>query len=346
MVGFYRYILAGFVIFSHLNFSHWSLFGIPINQGVCAVFSFYIISGFFSAVIFDRFKREEGHDVLRFYVDRLLRILPLFWAVIFIISCINLVAYQPALGVTPGAYRKFSSYVYALLQPLNGLIAYFYKGDFPFGPFFPSLPVVVSLALEVQFMFILPLFVYLSTRHLLYVIALSSILTIKALIYGGPELENYTYRYVIGLLPLFLCGLLLYRQVQNSAPQRVKLEYVGVILGLVYLALLVAIRPESTEMLGELSLALITCPLILKACLKKRSGKWDHLAGYLSYGIFLTHLPILRILNLPQQSYLSMTVTLIVATALSLALHLTVERPLLRMRHRMVLQEVKTIKLS
>jgi hypothetical protein len=46
MVGYLRLILAALVVYSHLNFAPWLLIGVHINQGVFAVFSFYLISGF------------------------------------------------------------------------------------------------------------------------------------------------------------------------------------------------------------------------------------------------------------------------------------------------------------
>lgn len=346
MVGFYRYILAALVLYSHLNFPLWDIFGVKVNQGVFAVFSFYIISGFFSAVIFERFKSGESYNVPRFYEDRLLRLLPLFWAVVLLVVCINLISFEPALGATLGDYRTLSSYVYAALQPLNGLLCYLFGGDFPFGPFFHFTP-VASLALEVQFMLILPWIALLSNRFLLSIIGLATMLTARALTSGDSALlENYTYRYIIGLLPLFLIGLMLYRQIHQKVPAWARCELLGLLLGLAYFTALATGTYRSTSMLGEFALALITCPFILRWCLTKRTGGWDHLAGYLSYGIFLTHIPILRFLHLPQQSHLSFAIALTLSTMIASALHFTLERPILRMRHRIALQEVKTISLK
>jgi peptidoglycan/LPS O-acetylase OafA/YrhL len=72
MIGYLRYVLAALVLYSHLNFPYWSIFGVKINQGVAAVFCFYLLSGFFSAVIVDRYCGE--HRLRNYYIDRTLRI--------------------------------------------------------------------------------------------------------------------------------------------------------------------------------------------------------------------------------------------------------------------------------
>ena len=72
MLGLFRFILAWFVMLSHLPFSP---FAIGFNGGVSAVILFYFISGYlmyfsFSRISFNSFKKK----ILFFYAKRILRL--------------------------------------------------------------------------------------------------------------------------------------------------------------------------------------------------------------------------------------------------------------------------------
>src|SRR3546814_12195169 len=96
MVGYLRFVLACLVAYSHFNFAPLAVVGVDINQGVAAVFAFYLLSGFFSAVILDRY---SGENRLRnYYIDRLLRIFPLYIAVIALVGAIGLDRKRVVMG--------------------------------------------------------------------------------------------------------------------------------------------------------------------------------------------------------------------------------------------------------
>lgn len=336
MVGFYRFFLASLVLYSHLNYPYWQVASFGINQGVYAVFCFYVISGYFTALIYDRFQGDGR--TLRFYVDRLLRIMPTFWAVMLLVGVIGLFWYEPSLGTSEADYRRPSSWFSAALQPLNGILAFFFRGDFPYGPFASFTP-VASLALEVQFFALFPLLVRMRVKWLVAAIVVIASFVIHAALSGNPDrLENYTYRYLFGVLPTFLLGFLFhqYRHSKRSLAWCCRCEVVGPAIGVSYLVTLWLAPLPSGAWLGEMGLALITCPWLLRIALRTSSSKLDHLAGYLSYGIFLVHIPVIRFGQLKADTGLEFLIALVVATAVALLIHWVVEKPVLRWRHRNV----------
>jgi peptidoglycan/LPS O-acetylase OafA/YrhL len=342
MVGYLRFVLAGLVVWSHLNFPLWEFLGIRINQGVYAVFAFYIISGFFTAAIFDR---HQGKNQLRdFYVDRTLRIYPLFLGVIAITGLIGIFHYEPGLRASPGDYREWQVWMKGALQPFNGLVSFFFGGDFPYGPFFAFTP-VASLALEVNYFAIYPVFRRL--RYLIVVLAAAASVTllISLLAAGNAnDIENYSYRFLIGVLPTFLTGYLVYRNLSEPTALRLRGWFVSLVLGLALVIAIKYLNPVSTKWVGEMGLALLTTPALLILALRFKPLRYDNLFGYLAYGIFLVHIPVIRYLHLKRDSDFNFIYAMLIATAISWVLHFILEKPIIRLRHRF--GRVKEIRIS
>lgn len=333
MVGYLRFILASLVLYSHLNYPLWNVFDVRINQGVYAVFCFYLISGFFTAAIFDRYEGEGR--VWRYYADRLLRVYPMFVAVIALVGGLGMFWYEPALHAQPSDYRDVQTWVFAFLQPLNGLLGFMHAGDFPYGAFFAFTP-VASLALEVKYFTVFPLLQRMKEWVIILIMLTATLLVYRALRSGNADLlESFTYRFLVGVLPVFIVGLMLYRGLQVIRPWWARWQYMSIAVGVVLFVIAARSNAPVVRWLGEYSLALITAPLLLLWGLKSAPRRYDALAGYLSYGVFLVHIPVLRYLQLKGSSYTEFFVALAVATMISLVLHLLVERYFIGLRHRM-----------
>jgi len=341
MIGYLRFVLASLVLYSHLNYPVWHILDIRINQGVYAVFCFYLISGFFTAVIYDRY-HGDGR-VLKYYLDRFLRIMPTFLVVMLVVIILNLVWYEPTLKASPSDYKTPLYWFWGFIQPLNGIIAFFYRGDFPYGPFFAFTP-VASLALEVQYFSIFPFIARARAIWIVVMMIIASALIINATSEANPDLlENYTYRYLIGVLPLFLLGFLFYKHIQSPSPKWIRFEIFGPLLGVVFFGALLFYKPSSTVWLGEMALAMITCPVLMKLCMKVKSHKMDQLAGYVSYGVFLVHIPVLRFFHLKGNDYGEFIIALVMATAVSFLIHYIIENPVLQLRHKMAGKGMKPL---
>lgn len=77
-MGWVRFLLAAAVVFHHSSVP-WNL---PIVDGHQAVRLFYIISGFYMAMILDRKYPATREGVWLFYGNRFLRIFPIYWLVL------------------------------------------------------------------------------------------------------------------------------------------------------------------------------------------------------------------------------------------------------------------------
>jgi peptidoglycan/LPS O-acetylase OafA/YrhL len=340
MVGYLRFVFAALVVYSHLNYPLWSFLEIKINQGVYAVFAFYIISGFFTAAIFDR---HSGVNQFRnFYVDRTLRIYPLFLAVIAITGLIGIFYYEPALGASAGDYREWEAWLKAALQPFNGPVSFLFGGDFPYGPFFAFTP-VASLALEVSYFAIYPVFRCLRYWMVVLAAAASVTLVIGSLGSGNAnDIENYSYRFLIGVLPTFLTGYLVYRNLSEPTSLWLRGWFVAMALGLALVIAIKYLNPVSTKWVGEMALALLTTPALLILALRFKPLRYDVLFGYLAYGIFLAHIPVIRYLHLKRESGFEFIYALLIATAIAWVLHLLIEKYVIRLRHRFArVQEIR-----
>jgi peptidoglycan/LPS O-acetylase OafA/YrhL len=321
--------------FSHLNFDPWAVLSVKINQGVASVFAFYLISGFFTAAIFDR--HSGPNKILSFYFDRTLRIYPMFLAVMLIVIAIGLFHHEPKLGPTKADYHEFWNWYLGLLQPFNGIISFFLNDSFPSGPFFGFTP-VATLALEVRYFVIYPLVERLRDWMLIVVCLVSTVFVVQSFSFGNSEvIVTRTYRDLFGVLPLFVIGYMVYRNVtQTTTPWWARGQLWGPIIGIAIFASIKIFQPVATQWAGELAVAYILTPSLLVLALKVRTGRMDHLAGYLSYGIFLAHIPIIRLLHLQDNRYLSFAIALSLATGVSLVLHFLIERRVLAFRHHIV----------
>jgi peptidoglycan/LPS O-acetylase OafA/YrhL len=80
--------------------------------------------------------------------------------------------------------------------------------------------------------------------------------------------------------------------------------------------------------------AFICAPLLLRLALKLKPIRFDPLAGYLAHGIFLAHLPVIRLMHARENSFADFFVALTVSTVIAIALHFAVEPRVLALRHR------------
>ena len=75
-MGFYRYFLAIGVLISHVGGGNWVI-------ARTAVFCFYFVSGFLICRVLDTSYRGGIDRVAAFYVNRALRLLPLYLLIVF-----------------------------------------------------------------------------------------------------------------------------------------------------------------------------------------------------------------------------------------------------------------------
>jgi peptidoglycan/LPS O-acetylase OafA/YrhL len=297
MFGTYRLVLACLVALSHFG-----LVRAGFNPGQWAVLSFYVLSGFLMEHQFHRLATCR-----LFYLDRFLRIYPLFVIVLLL-----------------AALRTNSSgsviLVNSFLFPLN------YSS-------FTGTPMIIgpswSLACEAHFYLLVPLFARASTPWVRG-IALSSI----GLFAVSPFLPNSTfwaYTGLPGILFAFLSGILIRRQ------DPVFLRWLWVVFAGLLAAFAFSKFSHSGLPTGiHINVCvgyLIALPMIQWLASLSPKVLWDQRLGLLAYPLFLAHEPVGRFIS-HYFNHASMFLLLLAAMAASAVLVLLVEKPFDRIRYK------------
>jgi peptidoglycan/LPS O-acetylase OafA/YrhL len=262
MFGSYRLFLALLVVLSH--------FGLIIqglNPGQWAVICFYVLSGFLMERQYHKLAQSGG--IFSFYLDRLLRIYPIYLITTILCSI-----------ATPVGLRD--TIINLALLPLN------YST-------FTHLPILVgpawSLACEAHFYLLVPLLSGLSTRALRVLLALS----LGLFAFSGflPESTFWAYIGLPGTLFTFLSGILISRQDWSA----LRLNY-----GIMTLLLLFFVGAKFFATGLPTGIHINVCigylaAIPATAVLSQFSPKiaWDQFLGLFSYPIFLVHMLVLSI---------------------------------------------------
>ena len=148
MFGYLRFILATIVLLSHTGLSpEWG------NLGATSVTIFYMLSGFVITNILNKFSLKKERIILTFYIDRVLRIFPLY--------IISLILYSLYLSNLDLNFSIIPFLQNLILIPCNYITN-------------PIIPVSWSLALEFQMFLIMP-FIH-KNRVSFYVLGIISII--------------------------------------------------------------------------------------------------------------------------------------------------------------------------
>jgi len=278
MLGTLRFFLAWIVMLSH-----WPALGFAsgFNLGVTAVVLFYFISGYLMYLSYER-KQSVKH----FYIDRLLRLWPLYLIVLFSTAlAVTLLAPIPSMSL--------------LNQPLdaskllaNGTIV---LNNYVFAPWqldtllpHPLIPPAWSLGTEVHFYLLLPLLAYLFRRMpwLFYGIFASSLgCELLAWSSNSPlfNADNFGYRYIPGVLWIFMLGFL---YASGSAKRWGKVLF-GILL--LYATIGIPALHATGSYVREMLLGVMLIPVVLSVIRMKDFTGFDRKLGQLSYPLFLSH---------------------------------------------------------
>jgi len=278
MFGSLRLLLAAMVALAHAGYS----LG-PWHLGVPAVVGFYLISGYVTTALIDRYHQGRG-QVGAFYADRALRLLPQYYgyALIGALLWATATVHSPFLAAVPTGGDWLAN---VFIVPLNYFML---TGQ----DRFTLVPPAWSLGAEIQFYLLLPWLVVVGGRGQAVLGGLS--LVVFALAQAGwLDADAFGYRLLPGILWIFLAGGLIYRQRAGSWRQG------WMLLGLLGLAAwlwLAALwgwpelrRPFNVEVALGLSVGL---PVVV-ALARWSPRRWDTAVGQLAYGVFLGHFAVL-----------------------------------------------------
>lgn len=285
-----------FVFIYHLN-SNW------LPGGFIGVDMFFVISAYLITTIIQHQKNNNSFKLADFFEKRIKRIVPAYYITLLFVALI-------------GSY----TFLYIDLFLLRGTILrslpfisniFFSQGESYFGAKSSENPLLHtwSLAIEMQFYFILPLILkYINNRYLLKIFISLFILCIS---YGCYELyikENANmYFSLIARFPEFLVGVIfsiLTFNKQFSTKQSTALTAVGFIL---IIGSLIFIN-EHVKFPGLL--ALIPCigtAFLLIASINPINNFLSYkplvYIGELSYSLYLFHWPIMAFIRYKNNSY-------------------------------------------
>ncbi|MBP0597945.1 acyltransferase [Herbaspirillum sp. LeCh32-8] len=312
-MGILRFLLALSVIVMHAG----PVFGLNFSTGVQAVEAFFMISGFYVALIL-REKYVGSGYYWRFIGNRALKIFPMYWAVLGLLVIYCSRAYLRSGNFGPmNIYLEFPEVISAKFLVLSALsnilifgqdVAMFlgfneasngleFTANFAASspPVFRFLliPQAWTLALELMFYLIAPFLVNRSNLLLLAIVALGACLRFWFAQHNYFNSDQWLYRFFPLELPFFLVGILLYRiysKLKSIEIHRVLLLCTGM-MGLVAAALQIPL--EMNKWIFYLIVAIaIPCLFILS-----KKSALDRWIGDLSYPIYISHLFVMWVLS-------------------------------------------------
>lgn len=313
-MGVYRLILAIMVLLSHcgLKFAGY-------NQGVTAVVSFLIISGYVITKLISAKFPGKG-DINHFYMDRALRLFPQFIFYLILTSVLYLI-FDGAEKISIGQL-----FVNSLMLPLNTFAVYYND--------YIIVPQSWSLGLEMQFYLLIP-FILLSKMKVVW--AMASLTLFLPAYLGLINTDYFGYRMLTGTLFIFLLGSMMAGGESRALWGIYAVSAVMLILSIAYPNLSHEFNKE------VLSGIFIGVPIVWLLFKVKFRSKWESLAGDLSYGVYLNHLMFFYIYNKMGFNVLSIGGALLILgssmTMSYISLRL-IEQPFYRLRHRLIAKDL------
>ena len=345
-MGFLRYILAAAVVLSHskLNFT-W------LPAGDVAVQSFFMISGFYMALILN----EQYAKPVPFWLNRLLRIIPMYWLVLiitilvhhyFLRSLFRLEPSAQALAAFTNVFVFGQDILFYLTRNLEWVTSPLGVGE---KRLYSNLanPVSWTLSLELMFYLMAP-FVVKSLKRIVILALLSLALRLYLISKGFTE-DPFTYRLFPQELLFFCLGAFswhLLHTLRSFKPEFLQAAAKPVTIALLAILCVFTLVPlPHSSMLPLWYLCLtLGLPFMFEAT---ANSKISNRIGEISYPLYLCHILILeRTIKLaPNLAETNPALIsfygLIAATLMAIILHYIVEKPLAPLRRKLRLAGAK-----
>lgn len=314
-MGIIRLLLAISVVLFHTGSSF------NIANSTVAVFSFFIISGFYMAMILDK-KYNGPSSALLFLSNRFLRIFPLYWITLFVLLVFVLAKYFLGIGTPDDAithYLTYSSssspnFIPDLINVIFRNITLIFSADyFKVGntqPGYLLIPQAWTLQIELLFYLLAPFIIKLSKK--LFLTLSFAYIAIFFGIVVPRNLMPHTLIYLfLSNLVFFLLGVFSYRFLFNLfkrekiKPKHLKIIYFLFLVYLIFYNLIklkISIPIMNIDSLPYYLALTVTLPAIFT---QTSSSMVDSFIGRLSYPVYITHLFVIKFLtNLGLQSSL------------------------------------------
>jgi len=304
-MGWVRFLLAAAVVFHHSS-TPWNL---PLVDGHQAVRLFYIISGFYMALILDRKYPATREGIWLFYGNRALRIFPIYWVVLAAAGLFYAAAwvwlgrmperlgwYLPLLESGHSTFLAGLSLSQLTLFGLDGFNLFdFHASELGWGGTVPGgksagflclVPQAWTLAVELSFYLFVPLVVRAKTGLLAWLCAAGFAVRVGLWLWQPAATGSLTYFWFPLQLPFFLLGILSYRWMgvggaawkSSSGMWGSRMLMLGLLFGY-------GLLPEGWDQAISCGLLALLMPGLFEG-----EGKWQRWVGELSYPVYVVHI--------------------------------------------------------
>lgn len=303
--------MAFAVVVTHVAGAH-----LAFQPGVTAVICFYVISGYVIAKQFTTLF-SNVRSIPAFYLDRLLRLLPLY----FLFAGVTLLLVSTGL-ITAHLVRECSG---------KAIVAAFAIIPLNFNLFGVDtcrlVPQAWSLSSEMIFYLVVPLLFLLGGRLL---VALFAAGVLTAAMVGGLNPVQYSYLFPWGPACFFLAGTFLAES--KNRPEHM----FPAALWAVCTAALIAMLLEPSWALGYdrevLAGAVIGIPAVAILRTAQNVHRFDRFLGDLSYGVYLSHFVFIWLFPGFGTGFRSIVLISLCSVVVSAITYLVIERPMAHWR--------------
>ncbi len=342
-MGTLRLFLALSVLNNHYQFAQHG----PWMAGGAAVVSFFIISGFYISMVLDQ--TYCGYSALwRFYVNRLLRLMPVYWVTLILIligteleSLASLAFFDPANSIINsgddlnwrGRTAGIATNVLLFPDSIFTMLSGFHTGS--------AWEALVSgqmytVGLEIMFYVIAPFFALLSLRGFIVVLLIAATAHFAPFWLNLP-LRPWQYEFFPSILVFFLLGRAgyLFSKIEFSKRFAIWLApaWLGWFALLFIISLCTLLHVELISFTNTwqawffyISLALFI-PWLFRASARTN---WDRFLGDLSYPVYVCHFLVISwLIHLGYSEVWIVFSSVIVA---SIILRFCIDRPIERWR--------------
>lgn len=314
-MGLIRALLAISVILAHSE----SFLGFYLVGGKIAVQAFFIISGFYMALILNEKYIGGNSNYGLFISNRFLRIYPIYYTVFILVIATSLlgyfyrgqlgvfrcyVAYYSVIDVSTITFLIISNLslffqdmiLFLGLNPHTGMLFFSPHFTEPRLHYFMIIPQAWSISIELMFYLIAP---FIARKKVSYIALLAAIsLSVRIFLYKqGYQNDPWNYRFFFSELFFFFLGIIAYHIYKMLSTKK----FVSKINQYIYIYILIALTIYSLLPLQEelksfifLSTFFLALPFIF---ILSKKWKIDRYIGDLSYPMYISHVFVLSVLG-------------------------------------------------